>query len=99
MLTVEPFDTEAGAVDLANATRFGLAASVWTRDTARAWRVARRLQAGTVWINGYNRSYPEMPSGGFRSSGLGRTRGVEGIEQFTELKHVHFSVHDDGGIR
>jgi acyl-CoA reductase-like NAD-dependent aldehyde dehydrogenase len=92
LLTIEPFDSEENAIELANATPFGLAASVWTDDGARGWHLARSIRAGTVWINGYNRSYPEMPSGGYGSSGLGRTRGVEGLEQFTELKHVHFGL-------
>lgn len=92
LLSIEPFDDEQDAVRLANATPFGLAASMWTSDLDRAWRMSRRVRAGTVWVNGYNRSYPEMPTGGFGSSGLGRTRGVEGIEQFTELKHIHFGA-------
>ncbi|MPZ67767.1 MAG: aldehyde dehydrogenase family protein [Pseudonocardiaceae bacterium] len=90
LLTVEPFDDETSVLRSANVTPYGLAASVWTGDGDRAWRVAWSLQAGTVRVNGYNRSYPEMPSGGYGSSGLGRTRGIEGLEQFTELKHVHF---------
>ena len=92
VVTVEPFDGEADAIRLANATPYGLAAGVWTNDVGRAWRVARGLSFGTVWVNGWNKSYPEMPSGGHKSSGIGRTRGLEGIEQFTELKHVHFTV-------
>ncbi|MQA03186.1 MAG: aldehyde dehydrogenase family protein [Streptosporangiales bacterium] len=94
LLLIEPFGGEPDAVAAANATPYGLAASVWTADGSRAWRVARALRAGTVWVNGYNRSYPEMPSGGYGSSGIGRTRGVEGLEQFTELKHVHFDVEE-----
>lgn len=90
LLVIEEFEDEHGAIDLANATPYGLAAAVWTSDLARGWRVARSLRAGTVWVNGYNRSYPEMPSGGYGWSGLGRTRGIEGLHQFTELKHVHF---------
>jgi betaine-aldehyde dehydrogenase len=92
VVTVEPFTDERDAIALANATPFGLAASVWTADVHTAWRVSRDVEAGTVWVNGYNRSYPEMPSGGYKSSGVGRTRGIEGLEQFTEIKHVHFSV-------
>lgn len=92
VVTIEPFDDEAEAIDLANSTPFGLAGSVWTADVGRAWRVSSAIDAGTVWVNGYNRSYPEMPSGGFKASGLGRTRGIEGMEQFTEVKSVHFTV-------
>ncbi|MBB5158861.1 acyl-CoA reductase-like NAD-dependent aldehyde dehydrogenase [Saccharopolyspora phatthalungensis] len=92
VLSLEVVGDDAEAVARANATPFGLAASVWSRDLSRGFAVARSLQAGTVWINGYNHSYAEMPSGGVRMSGLGRTRGVEGVEQFTELKHVHFSL-------
>lgn len=96
MLTLEPFESEREAFDLANATPYGLVGSVWTADLDRSWRAARALRCGTVWVNGYNRSYPEMPSGGYGASGLGRTRGVEGIEQFTELKHIHFTVSSGG---
>ncbi|TDC40358.1 aldehyde dehydrogenase [Micromonospora sp. 15K316] len=92
VVTVEPFDDDSEAVRLVNATDYGLAASVWTRDVHRAWRIARGIEAGTVWVNGYNHSYPETPSGGFKSSGIGRTRGLVGVEQFTELKHIHFAV-------
>jgi acyl-CoA reductase-like NAD-dependent aldehyde dehydrogenase len=94
LLTIEDFDGEREAVSQANATRYGLAAAVWSGDLARGWRVARKIRSGTVWLNGYNRSYPEMPSGGYGSSGLGRTRGPEGLHQFTELKHVHFGLSE-----
>ncbi|MPZ67723.1 MAG: aldehyde dehydrogenase family protein [Pseudonocardiaceae bacterium] len=95
VLTVEPFDSDPDAVRLANATPYGLTASVWTGSVDRALRIGGALQAGTVWVNGHNRSYPEMPSGGYKDSGIGRTRGVEGIEEFTELKHMHFSLPDE----
>jgi betaine-aldehyde dehydrogenase len=97
VVTVEAFDDEAAAVRLANATSFGLAAGVWTADVGRAWRIGRALSFGTVWVNGWNKSYPEMPSGGHKSSGIGRTRGIEGVEQFTELKHLHFTVPGETG--
>jgi betaine-aldehyde dehydrogenase len=92
VVTLETFESEVEAIRLANATPYGLASAVWTADVDRAWRMSRAIEAGTVWVNGYNRSYPEMPSGGYKSSGVGRTRGVAGLELFTELKHVHFSV-------
>lgn len=88
VLGVEPYNTVTEAVALANATPFGLAASVWGEDTALARAVADHIDAGTVWINQYNKSYPEIPSGGFKTSGLGRTRGAAGIDQFTEIKAV-----------
>jgi len=92
VLMLESYASQDDGVTLSNATPFGLAASVWSRDSSRALSVARELKAGTVWVNGYNRSYAEMPSGGMRMSGLGRTRGLEGLEQFTELKLIHFSL-------
>ncbi|GAW51827.1 MULTISPECIES: aldehyde dehydrogenase family protein [unclassified Nocardioides] len=92
LLTLESYASSDAALELANATPFGLAVSVWSRDLSHAMSAARQLKAGTVWVNGYNRSYSEMPSGGVRMSGLGRTRGVEGLAQFTELKHIHFSI-------
>ena len=58
----------------------------------RAWRMVRALQAGTVWVNRYNRMFAAIPSGGMKESGLGRTRGLEGVHAFTELKHINWSV-------
>lgn len=97
VLLVEPFDTETDAIAGANATPFGLVSAVWTSSLGRAWRVGRALRAGTVWVNGFNKSYAEMPSGGYGFSGWGRTRGIEGFEQFTELKHLHFTVEAEPG--
>lgn len=94
VLGVEPYETLAEGVALANATPFGLAASVWGPDAALARSVADGIDAGTVWINRYNKSYPEIPSGGFKMSGLGRTRGAAGIDQFTEIK----AVVDSAGV-
>jgi len=96
VLTLEPFDGEADAVRRANATTYGLVAAVWTSDVTRAWRTSAAVEAGTVWVNGWNSSFPEVPSGGVKSSGLGRTRGIHGLHQFTELKHVHFPAPGPG---
>ncbi|RBM17734.1 aldehyde dehydrogenase [Prauserella sp. PE36] len=99
VISVESFDTVEDGVALANATPFGLAAAVWTSDIDTAWQASRRIRAGSVWVNGYNRNAPEIPSGGHKLSGLGRTRGVEGIEQFTELKNIHFSTGGRAGTQ
>ncbi|MDQ0383030.1 aldehyde dehydrogenase family protein [Amycolatopsis thermophila] len=91
VVTIEPFDDAGEAADLANATPYGLVAGVWTGDGRLGHQIADAVQAGTVWINGWGASYPEIPAGGYKSSGLGRTRGVAGVHQFTEIKHIHRS--------
>ena len=88
ILCLTPFRDDDEAVRLANATRFGLAAGVWTRDLARAHTMARRLQAGTVWINIYRALAFNSPFGGYKSSGLGRANGIESVEQYLQTKSV-----------
>jgi phenylacetaldehyde dehydrogenase len=83
-----PFDDEADAIRIANATPFGLAASVWTVDVARAHRVASQLVFGMVWINDHHRLDPASPWGGFKDSGVGRETGIESFDQFTEPRVV-----------
>jgi acyl-CoA reductase-like NAD-dependent aldehyde dehydrogenase len=77
------------AIDLANSSPYGLAAGIWTNDLDAAQACARRLNAGTVWINVWNKSFPEIPVGGNKHSGLGRELGIEGLEEFTTVKGVH----------
>ncbi len=89
IVMVERFSSDEGAVLSANSTRYGLAASVFTQDQARARRVARALKSGTVWINCHNRLFAEAETGGFRDSGLGRLHGLEGLAPFLETKHVY----------
>ena len=81
---VMPFDDTEEAVRLANATRYGLSASVWTRDINAAHAIAARVRAGTVWINGWGAIDPRLPWGGFKTSGIGRELGVRGIDACTE---------------
>ena len=88
VLTVQSFTREEEAVELANSTVFGLASGVFTRDINKGMRVARKLKAGTVWVNTYNRLLNEAETGGYRESGIGRSGGAEGIKKFTEVKHV-----------
>ena len=95
VLTVLPFETEEEAAELANATRFGLAAGVWTRDVKRAHRMARRLQAGTVWINTYRAITWNSPFGGFKESGFGRVNGAEAIDGYLQTKSVWTELSED----
>lgn len=88
LLVIERFQSERNGVERANATRFGLAASLWTADYARAQRVARALKFGTVWINSHNKLFAEAETGGFKQSGLGRLHGVEALTDFLETKHI-----------
>jgi (Z)-2-((N-methylformamido)methylene)-5-hydroxybutyrolactone dehydrogenase len=88
VLAILPFDDEDEAVRIANSTQYGLAAGVWTRDLARAHRMARRLVAGTVWVNTYRASEAQAPFGGMRRSGHGRERGAEALEDYLRTKNV-----------
>ncbi|MDF2749769.1 MAG: aldehyde dehydrogenase, partial [Gaiellaceae bacterium] len=88
VLTVLPFETEEEAATLANETRFGLAAGIWTRDLKRAHRLARRIQAGTVWVNTYRAITYNSPFGGYKESGFGRVNGAEAIDGYLQTKSV-----------
>jgi acyl-CoA reductase-like NAD-dependent aldehyde dehydrogenase len=86
---VIPFEDFDDAIDKANRTIYGLAAGIWTRDIGKAHRLARELQAGTVWINTYNRYDAASPFGGYKQSGFGRDLGFEAaLEKYTQTKSV-----------
>ena len=87
-LSVIPFDGVQEAARIASATEFGLAAGVWTRDSAKAHALAARLRAGTVWINTYNRFDAASPYGGYKQSGFGRENGRAVLDELTQLKSV-----------
>ncbi len=95
VLTVLPFETEEEAAALANSTRFGLSAGVWTRDIKRAHRLARRLQAGTVWLNTYRAITYNSPFGGYKESGFGRVNGAEAIDGYLQTKSVWCELSDE----
>lgn len=88
VVTILPFDDEAEAIELANGTPYGLAASVWTNDLKRAHRVAGRLDSGTVWVNTWLQRDLRVPFGGMKQSGVGREGGLEALHFFTEPTNV-----------
>lgn len=94
---IMPFESEADVVRLANDTDYGLAAGVWTQNLARAHRMARELDAGTIWINTYRAMSPMSPRQGFKSSGVGIEHGLESMNEYTRLKSVWVNT-DEGAV-
>ncbi len=92
VLTVLSFEDFDDLVQKANSTIYGLAAGIWTRDIAKAHKLARQMQAGTVWINAYGMLSPESPFGGYKQSGFGRELGKYGIDLYTQVKSVWVSM-------
>jgi len=88
VVTLMPFNTEEEAIALANSTEYGLAASIWTQDDARAKRVSAKIESGIVWVNCWNVRDLHTPFGGVKKSGIGREGGRRALEFFTEEKTI-----------
>ena len=95
VLCVIKYDGLEDAIRMANDTIYGLAAGVWSRDTEAAIQVAKRLQAGTIWINDYHMINAEAPFGGYKQSGIGRELGTWGIKEYMETKHIHVPLSNE----
>ena len=93
VVTIQTFETEQEAIDLANETEYGLAGAVFTTDGARALRVIREIRAGITWINCYNPTYNEAPWGGYKRSGIGRELGIHGLEEYQEVKQININLN------
>ena len=87
-----PFEDEADAVRIANDTPYGLSGSIWTRDGARALRVARALDTGVLSVNSNSSVRVQTPFGGFKQSGFGRELGMQGLDGYSEVKTVFIST-------
>lgn len=94
VLAIIPFDTEAEAIAIANDSRFGLAAGIWSSDISRVLRVSRAVQAGSVWVNTYRALAAQAPFGGFKESGIGRERGEAGLMEYLTTKNVMIDFSD-----
>jgi aldehyde dehydrogenase (NAD+) len=96
VLSVIQYENEEEAVRMANDSIYGLGGGVWSRDRERAMNIAKRLRAGTVWINEWHLISEKAPFGGYKQSGIGREFGLEGLKEYTETKHLHI---DELGAR
>ena len=94
VMSVLRFSNEEEVVRRANATEFGLAAGVFTKDIQRGHRVVAQLEAGTCWINNYNITPIEMPFGGVKQSGIGRENSLAALDHYTQLKSVYVELGD-----
>ncbi|MEW6359222.1 MAG: aldehyde dehydrogenase family protein [Planctomycetota bacterium] len=96
VVSVIPFEDEGDVIRKANATTYGLASAIWTKDIKRAFRFAKTVRAGSVWVNTHHMFGPTTPWGGFKESGIGRENGLYAIEAYTELKTVWIHTGEAG---
>ena len=96
---ITPFDTEEEAIALANNTKYGLAAYVWTNDLTRGHRVSHAIEAGMVWMNSHNVRDLRSPFGGVKASGLGHEGGYRSLDFYSEQQAVHLTMGDVHTIR
>lgn len=94
VLSIIPFETEEEAIKIANDTKYGLASGIWTSDVKRVHRLARAIQAGTVWVNTYRTTAAQAPFGGIKMSGYGRERGWHALLDYTHVKNVMINLSD-----
>lgn len=93
MAVVLPFKDEADLIAQANDSDYGLASGIWTADYKRVWRVARALQAGTVWINTYKQLSISTPFTGYKDSGLGSEKGLQGMRAYMRNKALYWGLN------
>jgi betaine-aldehyde dehydrogenase len=92
VLAVQTFKDEEDAARVANATVYGLAGAVWTNDISKALRVAKKVKSGMVWVNTFGKLYAAGEMGGYKQSGIGRQYGLEGLWEYTEMKHINVQL-------
>ena len=92
VVVIQKFSTEKEAIHLANDTVYGLAGAVFTNDGAKALRVIRKIKSGITWINAYHPTYNEAPWGGYKQSGIGRSLGTFGFDEFQEIKQININL-------
>lgn len=94
VLVALPFADEADLIAKADGTAFGLACGIWSESFRRAWRIGRTLEAGSVWINTYKQSHISSPFGGFKASGIGREKGIDGLRLYGQVKSIFLGLSD-----
>ncbi|QKX62231.1 uncharacterized protein TRUGW13939_09390 [Talaromyces rugulosus] len=93
VVVIAKFESLEEVIDLGNATPFGLAAGVHSKDMKQAWKAAKGLEAGSVYMNFYNRVHPQMPFGGYKLSGIGRELGAYALENYCQVKSIHVNIN------